>query len=105
MSASYSQTPGNLNLTFVRSDDFSALVDVSIDMTGYTTTAAIYSAVTGSQVMPFSVSVVSASEGKVNLSLTGTQTASLARGSYTWKMSWVEGLAARTALSGLVEVL
>lgn len=103
--ATYSQVPGTLNLSLVRGDDFSALIDVSINLTGYTTTASVASAVTGSTILPFTVSVVSASEGKVNLSLTDTQTAAVPRGTYTWHMAWTEGSATRTALTGMVEVL
>lgn len=103
--ASYDQSPGVLNFSFARNDTFSALVDVSIDMTGYTTSAVISSVVTGASVMPFTVTTVSAAEGKVNLSLTNTQTASLPRGTYSWTMSWVEGVSYRTALAGMVEVL
>lgn len=103
--ASYSQAPGSLNLAFARNDSFSALIDVSIDMTGYTTSASMISLVTGASVVPFTVTTVSASEGKVNLSLTNTQTASLPRGTYSWSMSWAEGASTRTALTGLVEVL
>lgn len=103
--ASYDQSPGTLNLSFARNDTFSALVDVSIDMTGYTTQAVISSVVTGSTVVPFEVTTVSAADGKVNLSLTNTQTAGLAKGTYSWTMSWVEGLSHRVALTGMVEVL
>lgn len=103
--ATYSNTPGVLNLSFVRNDSFSVLVDMSIEMTGYTTSAVISSCVTGQTMLPFTVDTVSPSEGKVNLSLTNTQTASLPRGTYSWTMYWAEGLATRTALSGMVEVL
>ena len=44
--ASYDQTPGTLNLAFNRGDDFSALVDFSIGMTGYTVSASMTSLVT-----------------------------------------------------------
>lgn len=102
---SYDQTPGTLNLSFKRSDDFSAMVDFSIGMTGYTVTAGITSLVTGSEVQPLSVSFVSATAGQVNVSLTDTQTAALARGTYGWQMQWTEGNATRTALTGYVEVI
>lgn len=100
----YDQTPGTLNLAFVRGDDFSTLVDFSITMTGYTVTASMYSLVTGAEVVPFTVSVVSAANGQVNISLTDTQTAALARGTYGWSMKWTENAATRTALTGFVEV-
>jgi hypothetical protein len=101
----YDQSPGTLNLTFNRSDDFSTLVDFSISMVSYTVTAGITSLVTGAQVVPFTVSVVSATNGQVNISLTDTQTAALARGTYGWQMQWTENNATRTALTGTVEVI
>jgi hypothetical protein len=103
--ASYDQTPGTLNLSFKRSDDFSAMVDFSISLASYTVTAGITSLVSGAEVQPLTVSFVSATAGTVNVSLTDTQTAALARGTYGWQMRWVENNATRTALTGFVEVL
>lgn len=102
---SYDQTPGSLNLAFNRGDDVSVLIDFNpITMTGYTVTAAINSLVTGSEVQPLTVAFVSASAGQVNVSLTDTQTAAMARGTYGWNMKWTEGSGTRTALTGFVEV-
>lgn len=102
---SYDQSPGSLNLSFKGGDDFSSLIDFSIDMTGYTATAAIVSPVTGGTVVPFTVTIPSAAEGQVNIALTDTQTAAIARGTYSWQMTWAEGQGTRTALTGFVEVL
>ena len=102
---SYDQTPGTLNLSFVRGDDFSTLIDFSISMTGYTVTASMYSLVSGAEVQAFTVTAANASAGQYNISLTDTQTAALARGTYGWRMTWVENNATRTALTGFVEVL
>lgn len=101
---SYDQTPGSLNLAFNRGDDFSTLVDFSIGMTGYTVTASLTSLVTGAEVLPFTVTVVSAANGQINIALSDTQTAALARGTYGWRMVWTENNATRTALTGFVEV-
>lgn len=102
---SYDSTPGNLNFALQRGDDFSAAIDFSpISMVGYTVTASMSSLVTGSEVQPMTVSIVSATAGQINVSLTDTQTSLLARGSYSWSLKWVEGGGARTALSGVVEV-
>lgn len=101
---SYDQTPGALNLSFKRGDDFSTLIDFSIGMAGYTVTAGVTSLVTGDEVQPLTVSFVSATAGQVNVSLTDTQTAALARGTYGWSLKWTEGQATRTALTGFVEV-
>lgn len=101
---SYDQTPGSLNLAFNRGDDFSTLVDFSIGMTGYTVAASLTSLITGAEVVPFTTTVVSAANGQVNISLSDTQTAALARGTYGWRMVWTESNATRTALTGFVEV-
>ena len=101
---SYDQAPGTLNLSFSRGDDFSALVDFSIAMSGYTVTAGVTSLVTGSEVQALTVSTVSATAGQLNVSLTDAQTLAMARGTYGWQMKWTEGNATRTALTGFVEV-
>jgi hypothetical protein len=103
--ASYDQTPGTLNLSFKRGDDVSALVDFSISLASFTVTAGITSLVSGAEVQPLTVSFVSATAGQVNVSLTDTQTAALARGTYGWSMKWTENNATRTALTGYVEVI
>jgi len=103
---SYDQTPGTLNLSFARGDDFAALVDFSpISMTGYTVTASMTSLISGSVAQPFTVTIVNAANGQVNIGLTDTQTAAMARGTYGWSMAWTVDNATRTALTGFVEVL
>jgi hypothetical protein len=102
---SYDQTPGVLNLSFVRGDDFSTLIDFSITMTGYTVAASMFSTVSGAEVQAFTVTAANAANGQFNISLTDTQTAALARGTYGWRMTWTENAATRTALTGFVEVL
>jgi hypothetical protein len=103
---SYDQTPGVLNLSFVRGDDVSTLIDFSpITMTGYQVTASMYSLVSGADVQAFTVTAANAANGQFNISLTDTQTAALARGTYGWRMTWTENAATRTALTGFVEVL
>lgn len=101
----YDQKPANLPLSFVRGDSFSALLDFSIDLTGYTFAASLVSVVTGSDVVALTHSIVSAASGQVNVSLTVSQTAALARGTYQWKFVWTQGNAVRTALVGFVEAL
>jgi hypothetical protein len=102
---SYDQTPGTLNLSFVRGNTVSTLVDFSIVMTGYQVTASIYSLVSGAEVQALTVAATNAAAGQYSISLTGAQTAALARGTYGWRMTWVDGNATRTALTGCVEVL
>jgi hypothetical protein len=102
---SFDQTPGTLNLSFRRGDDFSALVDFSIAMTGYTASASMTSLVSGAVVQAFTTTFVSAANGQVNIALSDTQTAALARGTYGWEMTWTVDNATRTALTGFAEVL
>lgn len=103
--ASYDQSPGALNFSLKSGDDFSALVDFSpITMSGYTVSASISSLVNGSNVVSFETQIVSEADGKVNLSLSDSQTSALPRGTYGWSLRWIEGEGTRTALNGFVEV-
>lgn len=105
MASSYDQTPGTLNLSLNRGDDFSVLIDLNISIVGYSVTAAVTGLVTGSDVVPFTVTIPSAANGQVNIALTDAQTTALARGTYGWVLRWTENAATRTALTGFVEVL
>lgn len=97
--------PGSLSLAFRRGDEFSTLIDFSIATTGYTWSAAIYSVVTGTTIATPTVSVVSAANGQVNVSLSEIQTAALAAGTYGWRLAWTApGDSIRTVLQGTVEV-
>lgn len=103
--ATASALPGTLNIAFRRADEYGTLIDFSISTVGYSFTAEIVSAVTGSTLVTPTVTVVNASTGQVNLALTETQTASLAAGTYLWRMIWVgPGTTTRTALEGVCEV-
>jgi hypothetical protein len=102
---SYDQKPGSLPISFVRGDTLSALVDFSNDLTGYSFVGSLISVVTGLEVVPLTISVVSAANGQVNVSLTSQQTASLPRGTYGWRFVWTQGAVVRTALTGYVEAL
>lgn len=105
MASTYEQTPGVLNLSLTRGDDFAALIDLSIAITGYAVTASVTSLVTGAEAVPFTVTIPSAANGQLNIALTDTQTAALPRGTYGWNLKWVDGTVTRTALAGFVEVL
>lgn len=104
MSATYEQLPGRMNLAFSQGDDFSSLIDFSISLESHTVSAGITSLVTGLTVLSFTTTFVSRGNGQVNISLTDTQTASLARGTYGWNLKWTAGDVTRTALTGMVEV-
>jgi hypothetical protein len=95
-----------MNLAFKRSGDFSALIDFDVNLTSYTVTASMTSLVSWSVVQAFTTSLSDAAAGQVSVSLTDTQTAALAAGTYGWQLDWVApGSVQRTALSGTVEVV
>jgi hypothetical protein len=103
--ATYEQLPGRLNLAFTRGDSVSTEIDFSpTSFAGQTVTATIYSAVSGNVVQAMTTTLVNAAEGRVNVSLTSAQSASLARGTYSWELVATDGIAARTFLAGIVEV-
>jgi hypothetical protein len=111
----YSVLPAQLDLAFVRGDEFNMNVDLSFDGTGYTWTAIIYEVATaflngspvpgqGSTAATFAIETVSAANGQMILSLTETQTAALLPSkSYRWFFRGVSpGGVTRTYLSGTV---
>lgn len=103
--AAYEQLPGTLPLAFKAGDDFSALVDFSLDMTGYAVSASLLSIVTGSQVVAITASITNAASGQVNVSLSDTQTSAIQPGTYRWVLVGTQGAATRTLLEGHVEVV
>jgi len=104
--STYSVLPGTMNLAFKRAGDFSALIDFDFALTSYTVTASLTSLVSNTVVQAFTASVADAAAGQVSVSLTDTQTAALAAGTYGWQLDWVApGSVQRTALTGTVEVV
>ena len=99
------QNPGTLNVSFNRGAEWSLLVDFSdpASLVGYTFTSGLYSTVTGSLVQAVTVGNVNLSVGQINLSLTASQTASLAAGTYEFRVDW--GPVARRVYQGYCEVL
>jgi hypothetical protein len=105
MGAVYTQTPGTMNLVFRAGDEFGTVIDFDVSLSSYVVSASVTSLVTGDSVLPITTSLVDAAAGKVNISLTESQTASLPVGSYGWTLQWdAPGGVRRTALSGVVEV-
>lgn len=102
--ATYSAIPGKLNFALRAGDDFSALVDFSISLTGHTMSSTIYSVVTGQTVGSFVTAISNATAGQVNVSMTETATAALPSGTYRYTLASVSGSLQRTYLEGFVEV-
>jgi hypothetical protein len=115
MASEYSVLPSNLNLAFVRGDEFGMLLDFDVDLSGgYTFTAPVYevskvsngSITAGATPMSFTTTAVNLASGQINLSLQETQTATLDPAkSYRWYLRWVSPtLVTRTVLSGSVTI-
>lgn len=101
----YSNLPGTLNLAIRQSDEFSTEIDFDTSLSGYTVASSVVSAVTGATVTAITTVLSDASAGKVNVSLTESQTAQLASGTYNWRLVWTApGDVQRTALAGTLEV-
>lgn len=104
--ATYSQLPGRLSLALRRGDEFGASVDFDVDLSGYTVSASIVSAITGSTAGTMTATVTNAAAGIVNVAMTEAQTQSLVPGTYSWRLEWVApGDVKRTAMAGFVEVV
>jgi len=100
----YEQLPGSLSLAFRAGDDVATVVDFSIPLTGYSVLATLHSVVTDQQIMSFTTVITDANAGQVSVSLTDSQTAALAVGTYRWRMVATQGTVTRTYIQGLVEV-
>lgn len=110
----YSVLPDTLDFVFVQGDEFNVELDFDVDLTGYTFETKIIQvlAVSGGNVTSFSDATtftqtpINLSTGRLNLSLTETQTSALTLGgNYRWFFRWVApGVVTRTVLSGTVSV-
>lgn len=114
--AEFSQLPGELNLTFVQSDQVQVICDFDVNITGYTVTNAVYTTAVyassgggsgavstiGATVTSFDQTVTNAANGVILLDLPENKSALLTPGSgYRWYLRWVDtGGITRTVLSG-----
>lgn len=112
--ADYAILPSNLNIQFVRGDEFGMLLDFDTNLTSYQFVTDIYEVASvtagvptrGPSLTSFTITEVDLSLGKINLSLTETQTQAfnLAK-NYRWYMRWIApGVVTRTVLSGSISV-
>lgn len=103
--ATYSQTPGTLNLTLKSGDSFGTVIDFDVSLAGHTVSSSLLSLVTGDEVRPLSAAFVSQTAGIVSVSMTSTETSTTPPASYGWELRWIApGGVKRVALSGVVEV-
>jgi hypothetical protein len=110
--------PGPLNISLVVGDEFGFVADLDTDTTGFTWTSIVYETTPsvsfanpggvptqGATAATFTITVVNAAAGQVNLSLTEVQTAALNPATnYRWYLRGVSpGLVTRTYLSGTLK--
>jgi hypothetical protein len=118
MATEYLALPGPLDISLTTGDEFGLLVDLDIDTTGFTWTSIIYETASsvsfvnpsgvrtqGATATTFTVSVVNAAAGQINLSLTEIQTEALNPATtYRWYLRGVSSaLVTRTYLSGTLK--
>lgn len=118
MAETFNALPGSLNISLTTGDEFGMLSDLSIDTTGFTWTAIVYETATsvsfvnpsgvstqGTTAATFTVTVVNAAAGQVNLSLTEVQTVALNPATnYRWYLRGVSSaMVTRTYLSGTLK--
>lgn len=113
--ADYAIVPSELNIQFVRGDEFGMLLDFDVDLTGYQFDAVVYevgsvtngviSGVSGSA-DDFAITIIDLATGRLNLSLTEAQTQGFVLDkSYRWYLRWTApGVVKRTVLSGEITV-
>jgi hypothetical protein len=117
--AEFVALPGTLNISLTQGDEFGLLADLDIDTTNFAWSAIIYEITTttstfanpagtttqGATAQTFTVTVVNAAAGQINLSLTEQQTAALLpSASYRWYLRGVSpAMVTRTYLSGTVK--
>lgn len=95
--ATYSQTPGDLDLEVGLGDDFSMLIDFDISLTGYTFESKVTKP---SGDVTITVTNTDLSAGQITLSLTDVQITSIGFGRYSWYLTWTTGSASRRVLAG-----
>lgn len=104
--ATQSQTPGNLNLSVKRGDDYTAVVDFDIDLTGFSVTSSMSSLVSDSVLSTVSTSISNAPLGQVVITIPKQQTSAMSPGSYGWTMRWSTPAGGeRAILGGILEVI
>lgn len=104
MSTTVRVLPGELNMVVKAGQAQSQLVDFSVDLTGYTFTAEIVSAVTMATVSALDVTPVDLEAGQVNVGISQEDAEAVAPGTYLWRLTWTPADGdARTALEGIWE--
>jgi hypothetical protein len=104
--ANIEQLPGELNIKTSVSDDFSVLLDFSINLTGYTFTANAVKA-GGVTLSAFTVTPTDLAAGQITLSITKELLTTIGVGSnHTWWLKWIKPTSIdRKVLAGTLELV
>jgi hypothetical protein len=97
-----SQLPGELNLEMVDDNDLVFTIDWGMDITDYTFTANIIPDKCESEI-PMVVSIISASAGKMNVTIQMASIVDIAPSTNKWYMNWTTSASlVRTVLAGVL---
>lgn len=98
------------NLTIDQGSNFSSTVTVedqsglTFNLTSYTARGQIRRSYSSTSYTPFSASIPNPANGKIEISLTSTQTAALKPGRYVYDIEIVQGNLVNRVIEGQVEV-
>jgi len=98
------------NLTIDQGSNFSSTVTVedqdglTFNLTSYTARGQIRKSYSSTSYTPFATTIPSPSSGKIEISLTSTQTAALKPGRYVYDIEIVQGNLVNRVIEGQIEV-
>ena len=95
---------GNMDVAFTGKDGFDSLLTASIDLTGYTFDGGVYDS-NWKRIADFTITPVDLPNGKVEFSLTPTQTLTLGIQTLNYDMRWIDGSGKqRTLAAGIFDI-
>jgi len=95
----FTQIPGQLNITATQSDDFSFSLDFDIDLTGYSFSAKVITAVSNTPIS-MTVGEVDLTEGQITITLEAAKMSKLATTVHHWYLDWSVPVPGATGIGG-----
>lgn len=99
------QKPAVVNIEVAIDDSFSTLIDLSIDLSGYTITAFVDNKDGKTSPTEFTVVDTNLSLGQSTISLTKAQNTALGLGQHNWRFHYEKEAIARRGLAGMFTVV
>lgn len=94
-------SPGSLDLQVYQGDDFELALDFDIDLTGHTWLSQLRRTPAAVTATAFTVTVTSAANGQIEVTMADTLTVGLEPGDYVWDLQSTDGAGTvRTWLAG-----